>query len=177
VKDIEKMKKVQKDFENVSHQYDSMGKTYKNVESGEYAEGRGFKLQEKGILSTGEKFKYIKKNNNFVVTDLDKNKKTYSYDKFLEKYGATDMTTIITPEGYKPGDVMSQKDFDELYNRSNNESASINKGRKDEKILVPALAEFTGMTNGRQFVSNYGNVYEKKGTTYVQVIYADKEPV
>ena len=175
IKDIEKMKKIQKDFGKLSGEYESLGKTYKDVESGEYAEGRGFKLQEKGILSTGEKFKYNRENNNFTVTGLDKNKKTYSYDKFLEKYGATDMTTIITPEGFNPGDVMSKEDFDKLYNR---ESASINNGRKDEYILVSPLAEFTGMNNNREFISNYGNIYEKKNsTTYVQVIYADKETV
>ena len=180
VKDIEKMKKIQKDFENVSFKYGSLGKTYKDVESGRYAEGQGFKLQKKGVLSTGEKYVYKQKQNQFVVTSRDGNKKTFSYEDFLQKYGATDMSTIITPEGFKPGDVMSQEDFDKLYNlsNSNNKSASINNGRKDEKILVSALAEFTGMNNNKEFISNYGNIYEQKNsTTYIQVVYRDKETI
>ena len=50
VKDIEKMKKIQKDFENVSFQYKSLGRTYEDIESGDYAEGQGFKLEKKGTL-------------------------------------------------------------------------------------------------------------------------------
>ena len=171
VKDIEKMKKIQKDFENVSFQYESMGKTYKDVESGEYAEGQGFVLQKKGVLSTGEKFKFNQKENSFVVTGLDGNKTTYSYDKFLEKYGATDMTTIITPEGYKPGDVMSQEDFDKLYNR---ESASINNNDNNSSLVA-----FSGMNNGNDFLFDFDeNLFtDMNSTTYLQVIYADKETV
>tara|TARA_B100002051_G_scaffold276733_1_gene327331 strand:+ start:4364 stop:5320 length:957 start_codon:yes stop_codon:yes gene_type:complete len=169
VKDIEKMKKIQKDFENVSFQYESMGKTYKDVESGEYAEGQGFVLQKKGTLSTGETFKFNQKQNSFVVTGRNGNKKTYSYDEFLQKYGATDMTNIITPEGYKPGDVMSQEDFDKLYNR---ESASIN--NNDNGIVA-----FSGMETDRGFLVDYDESLfaQMNSTTYLQVIYADKEMV
>ena len=169
VKDIEKMKKIQKDFENVSFQYESMGKTYKDVESGEYAEGQGFVLQKKGTLSTGETFKFNQKQNSFVVTGRNGSKKTYSYDEFLQKYGATDMTNIITPEGYKPGDVMSQEDFDKLYNR---ESASINNNDN-------GLVAFSGMETDRGFLVDYDeNLFaEMNSTTYLQVIYADKEMV
>jgi len=172
VKDIEKMKKIQKDFENVSFQYESMGKTYKDVESGEYAEGQGFVLQKKGTLSTGETFKFNQQQNSFVVTGRNGNKKTYSYDEFLQKYGATDMTNIITPEGYKPGDVMSQEDFDKLYNR---ESASINNNDNNNSSLVA----FSGMNNGNDFLFDFDeNLFtDMNSTTYLQVIYADKEMV
>lgn len=171
VKDIEKMKKIQKDFENVSFQYESMGKTYKDVESGEYAEGQGFVLQKKGTLSTGETFKFNQQQNSFVVTGRNGNKKTYSYDEFLQKYGATDMTNIITPEGYKPGDVMSQEDFDKLYNR---ESASINNNDNNSSLVA-----FSGMNNGNDFLFDFDeNLFtDMNSTTYLQVIYADKEMV
>ena len=166
------MKKIQKDFENVSFQYESMGKTYKDVESGEYAEGQGFVLQKKGTLSTGETFKFNQQQNSFVVTGRNGNKKTYSYDEFLQKYGATDMTNIITPEGYKPGDVMSQEDFDKLYNR---ESASINNNDNNNSSLVA----FSGMNNGNDFLFDFDeNLFtDMNSTTYLQVIYADKEMV
>ena len=172
VKDIEKMKKIQKDFENVSFQYESMGKTYKDVESGEYAEGQGFVLQKKGTLSTGETFKFNQQQNSFVVTGRNGNKKTYSYDEFLQKYGATDMTNIITTEGYKPGDVMSQEDFDKLYYR---ESASINNNDNNNSSLV----SFSGMNNGNDFLFDFDeNLFtDMNSTTYLQVIYADKEMV
>ena len=171
VKDIEKMKKIQKDFENVSFQYESMGKTYKDVESGEYAEGQGFVLQKKGTLSTGETFKFNQQQNSFVVTGRNGNKKTYSYDEILQKYGATDMTNIITPEGYKPGDVMSQEDFDKLYNR---ESASINNNDNNSSLVA-----FSGMNNGNDFLFDFDeNLFtDMNSTTYLQVIYADKEMV
>ena len=171
VKDIEKMKKIQKDFENVSFQYESMGKTYKDVESGEYAEGQGFVLQKKGTLSTGETFKFNQQQNSFVVTGRNGNKKTYSYDEFLQKYGATDMTNIITPEGFKPGDVMAQEDFDKLYNR---ESASINNNDNNSSLVA-----FSGMNNGNDFLFDFDeNLFtDMNSTTYLQVIYADKEMV
>ena len=161
------MKKIQKDFENVSFQYGSLGKTYKDVESGEYAEGQGFVLQKKGTLSTGETFKFNQKQNSFVVTGRNGNKKTYPYDEFLQKYGATDMTNIITPEGYKPGDVMSQEDFDKLYNR---ESASINNNDN-------SLVAFSAMETDRGFLVDYDESLfaQMNSTTYLQVIYADKE--
>tara|TARA_B100001989_G_scaffold152434_1_gene108770 strand:+ start:1633 stop:2607 length:975 start_codon:yes stop_codon:yes gene_type:complete len=174
VKDIEKMKKIQKDFENVSFQYGSLGRTYKDIESGDYAEGQGFKLQKKGTLSTGEKFKFNQKKNEFVVTSLDGTRTTYSYEDFLERYGATDMTTIITPEGYKPGDVMSQQDFDKLYNRNINfdESASINNNND-------SLLAFSGMNNSNDFLMDFDeelfNRNLMKETTYLQTIYLNKE--
>ena len=178
VKDIEKMKKIQKDFENVSHNYSTLGKTYKDVESGDYAEGQGFKLQKKGTLSTGEKFRYNQKDNQFVVTRRDGTTTTYSYEDFLERYGATDMTTIITPEGYKPGDVMSQEDFDRLYNRNNtsNESASINNNNNNNGLVA-----FSGVKNGNDFLMDYDEALFNKNlvkeTTYLQTIYVDKETV
>ena len=178
VKDIEKMKKIQKDFENVSHNYSTLGKTYKDVESGDYAEGQGFKLQKKGILSTGEKFHYKQNENEFVVVGRDGTKTTYPYGDFLERYGATDMTTIITPEGYKPGDVMSQEDFDRLYNRNNtsNESASINNNNNNNGLVA-----FSGVKNGNDFLMDYDEALFNKNlvkeTTYLQTIYVDKETV
>ena len=174
VADIEKMKKIQKDFENVSFQYDSLGKTYKDVESGEYSEGQGFKLNKKGMLSTGETYKYNQKSRTFVVVGRDGKKTTYAYDEFLEKYGATDMTTIISPEGFKPGDVMSQDDFERLYNRTNdnNESASINSGTN-------GLVAFSGMNNGNAFLMDYDeNLFvSSKDTYYIQTVYRDKETI
>ena len=173
VKDIEKMKKIQKDFENVSFQYKSLGRTYEDIESGDYAEGQGFKLQKKGTLSTGEKFKFNQKKNEFVVTSLDGTRTTYSYEDFLQRYGATDMTAIITPEGYKPGDVMSEQDFDRLYNRNINfdESASINNN--------DSLVAFSGMNNSNDFLMDFDeelfNRNLMKETTYLQTIYLNKE--
>ena len=174
IEDIEKMKKIQKNFENVSFQYSTLGKTYEDIESGEYAEGQGFKLQKKGVLSTGEKYVYKQKNNQFVVTGRDGKKTTYSYEDFLEKYGATDMTTIITPEGFKPGDVMSQEDFNRLYNSNgtNNESASINNGNN-------SLVAFSGTNNNKDFLMNYDeNLFVKSNETYyIQTVYRDKETI
>ena len=174
IEDIEKMKKIQKNFENVSFQYSTLGKTYEDIESGEYAEGQGFKLQKKGVLSTGEKYVYKQKNNQFVVTGRDGKKTTYSYEDFLEKYGATDMTTIITPEGFKPGDVMSQEDFNRLYNPNgtNNESASIN---NDDTSLVA----FSGTNTNKDFLMNYDeNLFVKSNETYyIQTVYRDKETI
>ena len=174
IEDIEKMKKIQKNFENVSFQYSTLGKTYEDIESGEYAEGQGFKLQKKGVLSTGEKYVYKQKNNQFVVTGRDGKKTTYSYEDFLEKYGATDMTTIITPEGFKPGDVMSQEDFNRLYNSNgtNNESASINNGNN-------SLVAFSGTNNNKDFLMNYDeNLFDKSNETYyIQTVYRDKETI
>lgn len=174
IEDIEKMKKIQKNFENVSFQYSTLGKTYEDIESGEYAEGQGFKLQKKGVLSTGEKYVYKQKNNQFVVTGRDGKKTTYSYEDFLEKYGATDMTTIITPEGFKPGDVMSQEDFNRLYNPdgTNNESASINNGNN-------SLVAFSGTNNNKDFLMNYDeNLFVKSNETYyIQTVYRDKETI
>ncbi len=174
IEDIEKMKKIQKNFENVSFQYSTLGKTYEDIESGEYAEGQGFKLQKKGVLSTGEKYVYKQKNNQFVVTGRDGKKTTYSYEDFLEKYGATDMTTIITPEGFKPGDVMSQEDFNRLYNSNgtNNESASINNGNN-------SLVAFSGTNNSKDFLMNYDeNLFDKSNETYyIQTVYRDKETI
>ena len=174
IEDIEKMKKIQKNFENVSFQYSTLGKTYEDIESGEYAEGQGFKLQKKGVLSTGEKYVYKQKNNQFVVTGRDGKKTTYSYEDFLEKYGATDMTTIITPEGFTPGDVMSQEDFNRLYNPNgtNNESASINNGDT-------SLVAFSGTNNNKDFLMNYDeNLFVKSNETYyIQTVYRDKETI
>ena len=174
IEDIEKMKKIQKNFENVSFQYSTLGKTYEDIESGQYAEGQGFKLQKKGVLSTGEKYVYKQKNNQFVVTGRDGKKTTYSYEDFLEKYGATDMTTIITPEGFKPGDVMSQEDFNRLYNPNgtNNESASIN---NDDTSLVA----FSGTNTNKDFLMNYDeNLFVKSNETYyIQTVYRDKETI
>ena len=79
------------------------------------------------------------------------------------------MTNIITPEGYKPGDVMSQEDFDKLYNR---ESASINNNDN-------GLVAFSGMETDRGFLVDYDESLfaQMNSTTYLQVIYADKEMV
>ena len=84
------------------------------------------------------------------------------------------MTAIITPEGYKPGDVMSQQDFDRLYNRNINfdESASIN--NNDSSLLA-----FSGVSNGNDFLMDFDeelfNRNLMKETTYLQTIYLNKE--
>ena len=67
---------------------------------------------------------------------------------------------------------MSQEDFDKLYNRSKNESASINNSNN-------SLVAFSGMETDRGFLVDYDESLfaEMNSTTYLQVIYADKETV
>ena len=95
-----KLEEGGKNLKKVEEDYKELTNLYKKVESGEYGEGEGYSLKTEGTLNDDSTFVFDKDNEEkpYIVTDPKGNKKRYSLQEFMHKFGSSQLENIFNKD-------------------------------------------------------------------------------